>query len=176
MIIRGAKDFTKYCAAIRAFENCLYFISLLHQEDDLEHRSALWGAACVNYRRPFGKNGEFGKIKSSLVPVEHKELHASLKDQRDDFFAHSNSRAKADDNSQIHQVSFVVDDHGVSVRDQFALPSDDAPEQLKKLTTHLIDEISTAHKEYLNKNFSGNHYDAGEYVLDWDLNKLIKSN
>ncbi|QBG48452.1 hypothetical protein EGM51_13990 [Verrucomicrobia bacterium S94] len=173
MIIKGAKDFAKHCAAVRAFMNCRYFLSLLKDESNKEIRSALWGAACVNYRRPFGKNGEFGTIKTTLIPSEFKDLHSSLKNQRDDLFAHSNSRAEKD-GERIHEVIFTVSDTRLKIQDQFAHPNNGDPEKLDDLTVHLIKEISSAQNTYLAEHHSDFKFEQGEYILDWDTNNLIK--
>ena len=110
-----AKSLWKFFYASECFKQaaaaCSYMLDN-NLETDSPMYYPLLTSVYVLYGKPFKRANVVGKLADDIIPPEHKNLHDTLLEHRDKFYAHTDAKSfKLPDFGDASQVRFLVLPH-----------------------------------------------------------------
>ncbi|MDQ8205766.1 hypothetical protein [Pelagicoccus sp. SDUM812003] len=144
-------------------------IKLLPNLKGGDARSAMWGALCVFYARPFMRsNRTLGTISHKLVPRELRDVHEEIIEYRNTIAAHSDYNTE-DPSEPVNGVTFMRSDEGISVEIINLEPSEELLDNTRILINSVLAMITKLILACLNEGPASKYpFKSGRYKLKVD--------
>lgn len=139
--IKTSKSLNRAFLALQSFKRAKALLPLVRMQTDENAKSALYGALCVYYAKPFTQSNLIGSISREEVPAKYQDTHDELILYRHKVAAHSNG-AHAIQNETINCVYFIHDENGLTGEELYPYPNEKFCNNIEMLLTEMEDSAS----------------------------------
>jgi hypothetical protein len=130
-------------------------------------RRALSIAIVTLYSRPF-KQRKAVRLSDDIVPPEFRTTHDEIIEIRDKSIAHRDLDGPAADWGFISQVRVLIESGELTVHTISPIFANEKAQELLPLLDALIEKMSAATLDFINKHLLAMHASDGSYVVSLD--------
>ncbi len=175
MEIRDNKQFTVACHALSAFNQAKLIAGLmcdLKLRDKRPLSSTLFGALLGYYARPFAKSNGIGRLSKEDIPEEHRNLHRSVIDLRNQVFLHTAANASVHGRKGVNKIQLSIKGDTLSVDSTVIAPSAATFGDICNLLDILILDMRKSTYAYVKKQLPETPVIQGSYIVELEDDRI----